>query len=101
MAGYCGPNSLGGQLLDGTKEVELFNETLEVEAEVGAFTGLSAHADADDLLQFISCQDTEKVKSVFLVHGEYKTQAAFQTRLENKGFRKILIPEQHQEFQLS
>ena len=100
MAGYCGSNSLGGQLLSGAKEVELFNETFEVAAEVGAFTGLSAHADSDDLLQFLSSQDPQKVKAVFLVHGEYNTQTAFQTRLENKGFDKIYIPEQHQAFVL-
>jgi metallo-beta-lactamase family protein len=101
MAGYCGVNSLGGQLLNRTKEVELFNDTLEVKAEVSAFTGLSAHADADDLLQFIGSQDVEKVKAVFLVHGEYNTQVAFKSRLENKGFKKIFIPEKKQEFELS
>jgi metallo-beta-lactamase family protein len=100
MAGYCGSNSLGGQLLNGAKEVELFNETFEVAAEVGAFTGLSAHADSDDLLQFLSSQDPQKVKAVFLVHGEYNTQTAFQTRLENKGFEKMYIPEQHQAYVL-
>ena len=57
MAGYCGKNSLGGQLLNGAKEVELFNETKEVKAEVGKLTGMSAHADSDDLLNFISTQD--------------------------------------------
>ena len=100
MAGYCGSNSLGGQLLSGAKEVELFNETFEVAAEVGSFTGLSAHADSDDLLQFLSSQDPEKVKAVFLVRGEFNTQMAFQTRLEYKKFEKIYIPEQHTSYVL-
>jgi metallo-beta-lactamase family protein len=100
MAGYCGINSLGGQLLSGAKEIELFNETLEVASEIAAFTGLSAHADSDDLLQFISSQDPEKVKAVFLVHGEYNVQVGFQSRLENKGFHKIYLPEQHQTYVL-
>jgi len=100
MAGYCGINSLGGQLLNGAQEVELFNETFAVAAEIGAFTGLSAHGDADDLLQFLSSQDADKVKAIFLVHGEYKTQNAFQTRLEIKGFKNIFIPEQHQTYVL-
>jgi metallo-beta-lactamase family protein len=100
MAGYCGNNSLGGQLLNGAKEVELFDETFEVASEIAAFNGLSAHADSDDLLQFLSSQDPEKVKAIFFVHGEYNVQVGFKSKLENKGFHKIYIPEQHQTYVL-
>ncbi len=100
MAGYCGANSLGGQLLGGASEVELFNESLKVASEIGAFSGLSAHADSDDLLQFLSSQDPEKVKAIFLVHGEYKVQKGFQSRLENKGFRNVTIPNLHENIML-
>ncbi len=100
MSGYCSVHSLGGQLLQGAKEVELFNETFPVAAEVDAISGLSAHADSDDLLQFLSCQDPEKVKAVFLVHGEYDTQQAFKLKLETKGFKNVLIPAQHEKVQL-
>src|SRR6185503_19691144 len=65
MSGYCSANSLGGQLLRQAKEVELFNETIPVAAEVDTIGGLSAHADSSDLLQFLSCQDPEKVKAIF------------------------------------
>jgi metallo-beta-lactamase family protein len=100
MSGYCSSHSLGGQLLNGSKEVELFNETRTVSAEVGAITGLSAHADSDDLLQFLSSQDPGKVKEIFLVHGEYETQLGFKTKLENKGFKNIYIPQQHEKIEL-
>ena len=100
MSGYCSANSLGGQLLRQAKEVELFNETIPVAAEVDTIGGLSAHADSSDLLQFLSCQDPEKVKAIFLVHGEYDTQAAFKIKLENKGFKNVLIPSQHEKVEL-
>ncbi len=100
MSGYCSVHSLGGQLLNGSKEVELFNETREVSAEIGTITGLSAHADSDDLLQFLSSQDPKKVKEIFLVHGEYETQLGFKTKLENKGFKNISIPDQHKKIEL-
>ena len=100
MAGYCGRNSLGGQLLNGAKEVELFNETKEVKAAVGKLTGMSAHADSDDLLNFISTQDQDKVKTIFLVHGENGSLEGFKTRLENKGFKNVYIPNAHEKVQL-
>jgi metallo-beta-lactamase family protein len=100
MSGYCSVHSLGGQLLQGAKEVELFNETIPVVAEIDAINGLSAHADSDDLLQFLNCQDPKQVKAVFLVHGEYDTQQGFKTKLENKGFKNILIPAQGEKVEL-
>jgi metallo-beta-lactamase family protein len=56
MAGYGAQNSSGGQLLDGAKEVELFNEIREAKAAVGKLGGMSAHPI--DLLNFLSNQDT-------------------------------------------
>ena len=100
LVGYCGTGSLGGQLLKGVKEVEIFNDAVEVNAEIGKLQGMSAHADADDLVRFLSCQDAEKVKTLFLVHGEYGVQQAFITRLEAKGFKNIEIPNQHQAYEL-
>lgn len=101
FVGYCGVKSLGGQLLNGIKEVELFADPCSVIAEIGQLKGMSAHGDADDLTRFISNQDTQKIKKIFLVHGEFETQKAFADRLQIKGFTNIEIPEQHQQYDLS
>jgi metallo-beta-lactamase family protein len=100
FVGYCSPKTLGGQLLSGTKEIELFNETCKVCAEVDKIEGMSAHGDADDLLQFISNQDTEKVKGVFLVHGELAVQKSFTDKLSLKGFKRVECPAIHESFEL-
>jgi metallo-beta-lactamase family protein len=97
FVGYCGNKSLGGQLLSGTKEVEIFNDACPVAADVGQLQGLSAHGDTDDLLQFLSNQDPEKVKGIFLVHGEHSVQKDFAERLSLKGFNRVEIPAQHSE----
>ncbi len=96
LVGYCGARSLGGQLLDGAKEIEIFGDPCEVLAEIGQVQGMSAHGDTDDLCRFISGQDTEKVKGIFLVHGEYEVQKAFTERLELKGFKNVEIPAMHE-----
>jgi metallo-beta-lactamase family protein len=100
LVGYCGGKSLGGQLLSGSKEVEIFNGLCPVLAEVGQVQGMSAHGDTDDLSQFISNQLPEKVKGIFLVHGEHNVQKAFSDRLSTKGFKRIECPAQHQEYDL-
>ena len=97
MTGYCEPRSLGGRLLAGAKEVNIYGATHEVNAEIGSIRSMSAHGDYEDLCQFLACQDNKKVSKLFLVHGEYDVQQAFKQRLINKGFLNIDIPERHAE----
>lgn len=100
LVGYCEPHSLGGRLMAGAKEVNIFGVVHEVHAEVGSIRSMSAHGDYEDLSQFLSGQDPKQVKKLFLVHGEYDVQQAFQQRLIKKGFADVEIPERHYEIGL-
>ena len=100
MTGYCEPNSLGGRLMAGAKEVGIFGMPHEVHAEIGSIKSMSAHGDYEDLSQWLSCQDPQKVQKLFLVHGEYDVQIAFKARLVKKGFVVVEIPERHFEIGL-
>ena len=100
MVGYCEPNSLGGHLLRGDHEVYIYGEQYEVKAEVRSIKSMSAHGDYEDLLHFVSCQDPQKVKKVFLVHGEYEVQQHFREKLLNKGFPAVDIPYRHEKIEL-
>ena len=100
LTGYCEPNSLGGRLLRRPKEVGIFGQPHEVNAEIGEMRSMSAHGDYDDLIQFLACQDPRKVDKLFLVHGEFDVQQDFKERLIRKGFADVQIPERHQEIGL-
>ena len=101
MTGYCEPNSLGGRLMAGAKEVSIFGIQHEVHAEVGAIRSMSAHGDYEDLSQWLAGQDIKTVKKIFLVHGEYEVQLAFKNRLLKKGFFDVEIPARHYEIGLT
>ena len=101
LVGYCEPHSLGGRLMAGAKEVNIFGIQHEVHAEVETIRSMSAHGDYQDLTQFLSCQDPQKVKKLFIVHGEYDVQQAFREKLIKKGFRDVEIPELHYEIGLT
>ena len=100
MTGYCEPNSLGGRLLAGEKEVGIFGVQHEVNAEISGIKSMSAHGDYEDLCQWLGGQDPRAVEKIFLVHGEYEVQMAFKQRLIKKGFQDVEIPERHQEIGL-
>lgn len=97
FTGYCEPNSLGGRLMRKPKEINIFGQPHEVNAEIGEMRSMSAHGDYDDLLQFLGCQDISQVEKLFLVHGEYDVQQDFRQRLVRKGYADVQIPERHQE----
>ena len=100
LTGYCEPNSLGGRLMKRPKEVTIFGQHHEVNAEIAEMRSMSAHGDYDDLCQFLACQDAKKVRKLFIVHGEYEVQQDFKQKLMRKGFSDVEIPSLHQEIGL-
>lgn len=100
IVGYCEPYSLGGQLMNGAKRVRIFSDEYDVHAEVGVMRSMSAHGDYKDLLHFLDCQKKEAVKKVFVVHGEYDVQQDFKIKLEDAGFKDVLVPALHEEINL-
>jgi metallo-beta-lactamase family protein len=100
IVGYCEPNSLGGKLQRGAKEVHIFGEHHFVEAEVRVIHSMSAHGDYHDISQWLGCQNPDEIGTVFLVHGEYEEQEPFRQRLQHKGFKHVEIPTLHETFKL-
>jgi metallo-beta-lactamase family protein len=100
LVGYCEPNTLGGQLKNGAKEVNIFGDEYKVIADIETLRSMSAHGDYNDLCQFLACQNPAEVKTLFVVHGEYEVQQEFARRLQKKGFRDVQIPKFHETYGL-
>jgi metallo-beta-lactamase family protein len=98
LIGYCEPQSLGARLKKRPEHIGIFGDIYQVKADIVTLNSMSAHADYNDLSQYLSCQYGHEVKRVFIVHGEPEVQLEFKRRLQKKGFRDIDIPELHQEF---
>lgn len=93
MIGYAEPNSLGGKLLAGDKKVRIFGKMRDVKMEVKVLDHYSAHGDRNEMLDYLSCQDPQIVKELFLVHGNYDSQKTYKSYLEEAGFPHVKIPE--------
>jgi metallo-beta-lactamase family protein len=92
MSGFCAEGTLGATLLAGAKEVRIFGDLFAVNAEIDAIQSLSAHADYSEMIRFLSCQDKNKVRTIFLVHGESNSKIAFKDKLLKEGFTNVVIP---------
>lgn len=93
MVGYCTPESLGGRLKAGATEVKIFGEMYPVKAKVVNMDYFSAHADYEEIVTFLACQNPQKIKQVYLVHGEPEAQTHLNEVLSQKGFTQIETPE--------
>ena len=100
MVGYCEPSTLGGRLAAGAQEVKIFGEVKQVKARVEYIRSFSGHGDYKEMITFLNCQAKEKVKHIFLVHGDIDAQHAFSGHLRDAGFKNIDIPAIGIEFNL-
>ena len=56
------------------------------------FDDFSAHADRSELLDFVRTQQPERLRQIFLVHGEEDQALPFRETLEDVGFRSVHFP---------
>lgn len=83
FVGFQVPGTLGNALLGGAKEVRLFGETINVQAEIRNMPGISGHADKDHLTQWAKAFK-KKPKKIFVVHGDDKVCDAFAEHLQEE-----------------
>ena len=100
LVGYATPSSLAGALKRGDTEVTIFGERYPVVASVAVMDSFSAHGDYKEMLQFLSCQNPAKVKTVFLVHGDLDRQTVWKQHLQDAGFQDVQIPEMREKVSL-
>ena len=72
--------------------MKIFGKEKKVKAQIEIMNSFSAHGDTSEMIQFLKKQDKDKLKRLFLVHGEPKRQGVFKDILEKRGFKKVDIP---------
>lgn len=83
FAGFQAPGTRGRALVDGIREVKIHGDWIEVRAEVVDLTSLSAHADSDQLIQWLSGFEAPP-RRTFIVHGEPNASAALRDRIQRE-----------------
>lgn len=85
LVGYQSTGSLGRQLEDGAKKVNIFGEIINVHAKIEKINGYSSHKDSDSLVNFVgSALPASKIKKIFVVMGELKSSLFLVQRLRDE-----------------
>ncbi len=92
LVGYAAEHTLARRLMEGHKRVRIFGEEHAVRCQVVKFDDFSAHADRSELLDFVRTQQPDRLRQIFLVHGEEDQALPFRDTLRSVGFRSVHFP---------
>jgi metallo-beta-lactamase family protein len=94
IVSWQAPYTLGRRLAEREDRVKIFGEVYERRAEVATIGGLSAHAGQTMLLEYAQAVQ-DRVKKIFLVHGEARGAEALTEKLHETGLPQVYFPEVH------
>jgi metallo-beta-lactamase family protein len=82
FVGFQAEGTLGRMIVDGAREVPLFESTYLVNAKVYTIGGFSSHADREMLLRWL--EHAGRPERLFLVHGERRALDSFAREVARK-----------------
>jgi len=94
LTGFQAGGTRGSALLAGARSLRIFGADVPIAAEVLSIDSMSAHADADELVDWMRL--AEPPRQVFLVHGEPAATDALRARISRELGWRVRVPE-HQE----
>ncbi|MER3466429.1 MAG: hypothetical protein C4340_04695 [Armatimonadota bacterium] len=92
FVGYQAQGTLGRQLVEGAHSVRIMGQDVPVRARVSSIQSLSAHADADGILEWLR-GFKKPPKQTFIVHGEPEAQDALQQRVQRELGWPTTVPD--------
>ncbi len=98
LVGYQAVGTLGRQLEEGLKEVDIYRngrkEKVKVRAKIENIKGYSSHKDSDHLLEFVAeAGESGKLKKVFCIMGEPKSSLFLVQRIRDYIGVEAIYPE--------
>ena len=92
FVGYQAIGTLGRLIVDGARKVRILGKEYPIRAKMAQINGFSAHADRDELFQWLSSLKRPP-KQIFVVHGEAETALQFADFLTERTGWNISAPE--------
>jgi len=92
FAGFQAAGTRGAAMVDGATQVKIHGEWVPVRAEVATLDSLSAHADREELLDWLSLLPRPP-RHVYVTHGEPESADALRQAIEERHRWPCSVPE--------
>jgi metallo-beta-lactamase family protein len=99
FAGFQAGGTRGGRIVAGERSIRIFGEEVAVNAEVVSLAGMSAHADAQQIMQWLATAP-KAPKAVYLNHGEPAAADALRERIEHEFGWPAVVPRFNQSVEI-
>ena len=92
FTGYQAAGTRGAELIKGKRELRIFGETVPINAEVQSLSNMSAHADYEETLQWLS-HFNHPPRKVFITHAEPAAAQSLKEKIEQRYHWNCVVPE--------
>jgi metallo-beta-lactamase family protein len=93
LTGFQAPGTRGATLASGASSVRIHGHDVAVKAEVVCLQSASAHADGNQLLDWLRAMPAPPAQ-VYVVHGESQASDTLRTRIQRELGWRAEVPEQ-------
>ena len=99
FSGFQAAGTRGRAMLQGARETKIHGQWVPVRAEIADLPMLSAHADGDEIMRWLSVL-RRPPQQTFVVHGEPDASEALRVRIDRELGWNVAVPRQDQVFTL-
>jgi len=99
FVGYQAVGTLGRVILSGKSPIRIHGQEFPLKMRIEQIGGFSAHADRDELTDWLS-SIKKPPRKVFIIHGEEKSAMSFNEHLQSKFGWNTMVPAYKDEVQL-
>jgi len=98
FVGYAAENTLARKIMDGMERVNILGEEHSVKCQIKTMDYFSGHADQNELLDYLSLNPQNRLKNIFLVHGEEEQALPLREKILHKGYKNAEFPTSGEKF---
>jgi len=99
QVGYQGEGTLGREIFEGERLVEIDGFSFEIRATVNSTQAMSSHADQRQLIEWLG--RIKGVKKVFLTHGEDPSRPVLAQEITAQlGIQDVVMPKRNEEHEV-
>jgi metallo-beta-lactamase family protein len=91
IVSFQAEHTLGRRIAERRDEVRIFGEEYKLRAQVKVIDSFSAHADREELLEWIG-RTASSLKGVFVVHGEEEESLVLAEGIKELGVHRTIVP---------
>jgi metallo-beta-lactamase family protein len=92
FAGYQATGTRGADMINGKGEIKVFGQSIPIKAEVRVLSNMSAHADYEEILQWLA-HFNHQPRKVFITHGEPDAANSLKEKIEEKFKWQCVVPD--------